>query len=59
MLYNSTKTTVRAALTPDELRLILMALGAYKHNTDFRALHERLTSQARALGLDGAADQVA
>lgn len=59
MIHNSTKTTVRAALTTDELRLILTALGAYKHNTNFRALHDRLSSQARALGLDGAPDQVA
>ena len=50
-MLESQREGLRASVSGEDLRLILRAIEAYSHNTDYREVIARLQHQASALGV--------
>ncbi|WCR18718.1 hypothetical protein [Paracoccus alcaliphilus] len=51
MPHKSTPRIFRPAVSPHEWAVILTVLGTYRHNKDFRKIHDRLTDEAAKAGI--------
>ncbi|MGZ3215998.1 hypothetical protein [Paracoccus sp. T5] len=51
MSQNQQEFSLRPCVSEKDLKMILSAVGAYSHNTEYRDLRDRLQHQAAAWGV--------
>lgn len=51
MCQKGLATNIRPHISEDDFQMILNALSAYSHNTEYRDLHDRLSRQAQTWGM--------
>lgn len=51
MPHDSTLQMYHPAVTPREWAVILTVLGTYRHNNDFREMHDHLTDEVAKAGI--------